>query len=146
MAEKNEVRVLFLCTGNSARSQMAAGLVNHYLGEHFFAQSAGTAPAAAVHPEAVAAMREVGIDISGQKPKHVAALVGQAFDLVITLCDSAAQTCPVWVGQGKRIHMGFTDPSAAPPEEAAASFRTVRDELTVRLIDYLRSWQLTERR
>lgn len=131
------MRVLILCTGNSARSQMAEGLVNHYLGERFHARSAGTRPAERVHPEAVAAMRAIGIDITAQRPKPVEAFVGQPFDLVITVCDHAAETCPVWLGQGRRVHMGFPDPASAPPEEAPERFRAVRDELRRRLLGFL---------
>lgn len=128
-------RVLILCTGNSARSQMAEGLVNHYLGHRFAAQSAGTRPADQVRPEAVEVMRELGIDISGQRPKPVELFTGQTFDLVITVCDQAAETCPVWPGQGQRVHMDFPDPA-----QAHAPFRAVRDDLRERLLGYLRGW------
>ncbi len=135
------MQVLILCTGNSARSQMAEGLVNHFLAGRFEAKSAGTEPATRVHPEAIAAMRELGIDISGHRPKSVTEFVGAPFDLVITVCDDAAETCPVWLGQGQRVHIGFPDPAAAPPAEAPARFRAVRDALRERLLPFLQDWQ-----
>jgi len=122
-------RVLFLCTGNSARSQMAEGLVNHLRGEEWEAHSAGTQPAGYVHPLALQAMAELGIDISGQRSKGVEEFRAQRFDLVVTLCDDAARDCPLWLGGGKVIHIGFPDPAKAtgPPEERLAIFRQVRD-------------------
>ncbi len=141
MSNQKRAQVLILCTGNSARSQMAEGLVNHYLGERFEAQSAGTEPAARVHPEAIAALQELGIDISQALPKSVEVFRGVPFDLVITVCDHAAETCPIWLGQGQRVHLGFPDPAAAPPAEAAARFRTVRDALRERLLGYLQEWR-----
>ena len=137
MAGDSRTRILILCTGNSARSQMAEGLVNHFLGDRFYAQSAGTRPAERVHPEAVAAMRELGIDIAGRRPKPVEDVAGQPFGLVITVCDHAAETCPVWLGRGRRVHLGFQDPVAASPAEAPARFRAVRDELRARVLDFL---------
>lgn len=132
-------RVLFLCTGNSARSQMAEGLVNHFLKDQWEAFSAGTHPAGYVHPLAVQAMQELGIDISGQRSKSVEEFRGQAFDVVITLCDSAAQECPVWLGPGKAIHMGFPDPAQADGvlEDRLEAFRRVRDGIRERVLRYL---------
>jgi arsenate reductase len=134
-------RILILCTGNSARSQMAEGLVNARLGARFVARSAGTRPAAAVHPEAVAAMAEIGVDLRGQHPKSVAELAGDDFDLVITVCDQAAEECPLWLGAGRRVHLGFPDPAAEPPERQPEAFRAVRDALVRELLDYLLNWR-----
>jgi arsenate reductase (thioredoxin) len=130
-------RVLILCTGNSARSQMAEGLLRHYAGERFDVQSAGTTPKA-VRAEAIAAMKELDIDISGHRPKSVAEFDGQQFDYVITVCDSARESCPVFFGGAKRLHRGFDDPAAArgSDEERLGLFRRVRDELRAWLTDF----------
>ncbi len=135
MAKK---RVLFLCTGNSARSQMAEGLVNHFLGDRWEARSAGTQPAAQVHPLAVQAMAELGIDISAQQPKSAGVFDAERFDLVVTLCDNA-KTCPLCMGWQQAAHIGFDDPAAATgsPEEQLAAFRRVRDEIRERVLAYL---------
>ena len=132
-------RVLFLCTGNSARSQMAEGLVNHLLGDRWEAFSAGTHPAGYVHPLAVQAMAELGIDISGQRSKSVEEFRGQPFDVVITLCDSAAQECPVWLGPGRAVHMSFPDPAQADGVMADRidAFRQVRDGIRENALRYL---------
>ncbi len=134
-------RVLVLCTGNSARSQMAEGLINAQLADRFVAFSAGTRPTGYVDPQAVAALREIGIDISTQRSKSADAFRGVPFDLVITVCDDAAENCPVWLGQGQRVHIGFPDPAAAPPDRQAEQFRSVRDALQQQLLNYLRNWQ-----
>jgi arsenate reductase (thioredoxin) len=133
--------VLVLCTGNSARSQMAEGLVNAQLADRFVAQSAGTHPAGYVHPQAIAALREIGIDMSDHRSKSTDEFKGAPFDVVITVCDSAAENCPVWLGQGKRVHIGFPDPAAAPLDQQAQQFRAVRDAIQDRLLGYLRAWQ-----
>ncbi len=124
-------RVLFLCTGNSARSQMAEAWANHLLGDQWEAYSAGTEPTGYVHPLAIQAMAEVGIDISGARSKSVSEFMGQQFDLVITVCDHAAENCPLWLGTGRRVHMGFPDPAAATgiDEERLEVFRRVRDAI-----------------
>jgi arsenate reductase len=124
-------RVLFLCTGNSARSQMAEGLVNHFLGDKWQAQSAGTNPAGYVHPMAVQVMAELGIDLSGARSKSVDEFRGAEFDLIITVCDHAAENCPLWLGKGRRVHVGFRDPAAAEGSEAERLevFREVRDDI-----------------
>src|SRR3984885_7352274 len=96
-------RVLILCTGNSARSQMAEGLLRHDAGDRFDVESAGT-KASSVRPEAIAAMSELGIDISGQRSKNVHEFEGQQFDYVITVCDNARETCPVFFGSAKKLH------------------------------------------
>ncbi len=103
-------KVLFLCTGNSIRSQMAEAIVNARLGESWEAVSAGTKPAGYVHPKALAALAEIGIQHSGRS-KLVDEFRGVDFDLVVTLCDSAAEECPVWLGKGKRVHHSFPDPA-----------------------------------
>ncbi len=132
-------RVLFLCTGNSCRSQMAEGLVNHFLGETWEAYSAGTDPAGYVHPLAVQAMDELGINISGRRSKPADEFRGAAFDLVMTVCDDAAENCPVWLGQGRVAHISFPDPARAigTPEERLAAFRRVRDEMRGQVLGYL---------
>jgi arsenate reductase len=131
-------RVLILCTGNSARSQMAEGLLRHDAGEPFDVESAGTKPGR-VRPEAIAVMQELGIDISGHRSKHVDEFEGQTFDTVITVCDNAREACPVFFGALERLHHSFDDP---PPmaegmeEKRMAIFRRVRDELRAYLVDF----------
>ena len=134
-------RVLFLCTGNSCRSQMAEGLVNHYLGDRWEAFSAGTRPSGYVHPLAVQAMAELGIDISSYRSKSVDAFRATAFDRVITVCDGAAKNGPAWLGKGIVRHIGFPDPAAAEgsEEEQMAVFRHVRDGLREKALDYLKT-------
>ena len=134
-------QVLVLCTGNSARSQMAEGLINAQLADRFVAQSAGTQPAGYVHPQAIAALREIGIDISRQRSKSADEFRPVPFDVVITVCDDAAENCPVWLGAGQRVHLGFPDPAAAPVEQQPQQFRAVRDALSEQLLGYLRAWQ-----
>lgn len=130
-------RVLFLCTANSARSQMAEAWLRHLAGDHFEVYSAGTlpGPSPAVHPLAVAAMAECGVDLSAQQPKHLDAFVGQPWDFVITVCDRANESCPVFPGDHERIHWSFDDPAAADGTEEARwrAFRRVRDEILTRL-------------
>jgi len=131
-------RVLILCTGNSARSQMAEGLLRQDAGDKFDVESAGTKPSA-VRAEAIAAMRELGIDISGQTSKNADQFEGQAFDYVITVCDDARKTCPVFFGAAKQLHHSFEDPPApgvGTDEERMAIFRRVRDELRAWLREF----------
>jgi arsenate reductase len=137
MSEKK--RVLFLCTANSARSQMAEGLVNTFLAGRWTAFSAGTEPASSVHPLAVRVMDELGIDISGAKPQTVGELHTQRFDAVITLCDEAAQNCPLWLGQGQVTHLGLPDPAQASgnEEEQLQVFRQVRETIWDRVLGRL---------
>lgn len=132
-------RVLFLCTGNSARSQMAEGWVNRLLGDRWEAYSAGTEPTGYVHPLAVQAMAEVGIDISAARSKSVNEFMGQEFDLVITVCDHAAENCPLWLGRGRRLHIGFLDPAAATgiDIDRLEVFRRVRDAIRDVVLDVL---------
>jgi arsenate reductase (thioredoxin) len=131
-------RVLILCTGNSARSQMAEGLLRHFAGETFAAYSAGTHPST-VHPLAVAAMHELGIDISTHRSKSVNEFVGEQFDTVITVCDSAAAACPFFPGAPRRIHWSVPDPAAASGlrEQRLQAFRSVRDTLVMLLKHFL---------
>jgi arsenate reductase (thioredoxin) len=123
-------RVLFLCTGNSCRSQMAEGWLRQTAGDRIEVQSAGTKPAG-LNPMAVAVMREAGIDISGQRSKHVDELAKQDFLYVITVCDAAREACPVFPGALYQLHWSFDDPAAAAGTEAArlAVFRRVRNEI-----------------
>jgi len=131
-------RALFICTHNSARSQMAEGLINHDLAGKVQAFSAGTEPSS-VHPLAIAAMKEVGIDISRHRSKSIDEFADEKFDFVITLCDHAAESCPVFFGGVQRIHMGFPDPAAVSgnPEEKMAAFRKVRDQIREEVVDFL---------
>ena len=132
-------RVLILCTGNSARSQMAEGLLRHMAGDRFEVESAGVEPSH-VRPQAVEAMRERGIDIRPHRSKSVDEFTGQDFDYVITVCDNANERCPVYPATTQRIHWSFDDPAAAEGDEAArlAVFLRVRDEIESRLRDFLR--------
>ncbi len=126
--------VLFLCTHNSARSQMAEGLLRDLAGDDFEVFSAGTEKTR-VQPLAIEAMREIGIDISSHTSKTLAAFEGQRFDYVITVCDRANESCPIFPGDTQRIHWSFDDPTAAggSEEEGARAFRRVRDEIRERL-------------
>jgi arsenate reductase len=123
-------RVLILCTGNSARSQMAEGLLRHQAGDRLEVFSAGTHPSR-VRPEAIAVMRELGIDISGQRSKSVDEFYSQPFDFVLTVCDNAKESCPVFPAQIVTVHQAFEDPAAiqGPEEERLTAFRRVRDQL-----------------
>ncbi|CAN5758425.1 arsenate reductase ArsC [soil metagenome] len=121
-------RVLFLCTHNSARSQMAEGYLRHVGGDRFEVSSAGT-EASSVKPEAREAMDEIGIDISGQESKTLERYLGEPFDYVITVCDTANDSCPAFPGPAERLHWSLPDPSAAEGEERLAVFRSVRDRL-----------------
>jgi arsenate reductase len=136
MSSGERKRVLVLCTGNSCRSQMAEGFVNHLLGSRWEARSAGTAPVARVHPLAVRAMAEVGVDISGGTPEHLDAYLDQPWDLVVTVCDSANEACPTFPRPVKRMHVSFSDPATAEgtEEEKMAVFRRVRDQIRQRLL------------
>jgi arsenate reductase len=124
------MRVLILCTGNSARSQMAEGLLRHNGGASFEVASAGTKPSH-VRPEAIAAMGEIGIDISGHRSKSVDEFAGQAINYVITVCDNARESCPIFPATTQRIHWSLADPAAVQgsEEQRLAEFRRVRDQL-----------------
>jgi len=127
-------RVLFLCTHNSARSQMAEGLLRHMAGDRFEVFSAGTEQTR-VHPLAIEAMHEVGLDITAHTSKTLDTLAGQQFDYAITVCDRANESCPIFPGATQRIHWSFDDPSATTgsDEERLSAFRRIRDEIAARL-------------
>jgi len=135
------MNVLFLCTGNSARSQMAEGLLRDLAREQFEVFSAGSKPSV-VNPLAVRAMEERGIDIRPHRSKHLQEYLGQPFDYVITVCDNAAEHCPVFPGRAERIHWSFPDPAAASGGEAEqlAAFRAVRDAIEERF----RAWLVAQ--
>lgn len=129
-------RVLFLCTGNSARSQMAEGLLRHIAGDQFEVFSAGTRPAG-LNPNAVKVMSEIGIDIAGSRSKSVDEFAGQQFDYVFTVCDNAKESCPIFPGTGKRLHHSFEDPAAAPRDQQPMIFLKVRDQIAARLREFI---------
>lgn len=139
-----KTRVLILCTGNSARSQMAEGLLRHMAGDRLEVHSAGTRPGS-VRPEAIAVLAELGIDIRGHWSKHVDEFAGQPFDYVITVCDHADQSCPVFPGQTRRIHWSFEDPATAAGDQPhrLSEFRRVRDQISQRLSQFVGSLHLT---
>ncbi len=131
--KRGKIRVLFLCTGNSCRSQMAEGWAKALHPELLEAYSAGIQPQG-LNPDAVRVMAEAGVDISGHRSKHLQELAGLRFDYVITVCDQANEQCPVFPGTAKRLHVGFEDPprlaaSAANLEERLAPYRRVRDQI-----------------
>ncbi len=128
-------QVLFLCTGNSCRSQMAEAIVNHHLAADWHAVSAGTEPAGYVHPKALTVLAEIGIHLENPRSKNATEFRQVPFDLVVTVCDDAAENCPVWLGQGRRVHHAFPDPARATgtEDEVLAVFRAVRDDIAVRV-------------
>jgi arsenate reductase len=128
----NKKSVLILCTGNSARSQMAEGLWRDEAGDRFDVYSAGTKPSR-VRPEAIAAMKEIGIDISGHRSKSVDEFTDREFDYVVTVCDHANEICPVFPGKAERLHWPFEDPSDE------ASFRRVRDQIRTQIQSFTRT-------
>ncbi|MGV8058196.1 MAG: arsenate reductase ArsC [Smithellaceae bacterium] len=127
-------RVLFLCTANSCRSQIAEGIANHLFGDKITAFSAGT-EASTVNPLAIDVLKEIGIDISAHRSKNISEFDGQIFDYVITLCSSANETCPLYIGGTKKTHIGFDDPAKGQgtKEEVLHGFRRVRDEIKEKL-------------
>jgi arsenate reductase len=131
--------ILFLCTGNSCRSQMAEAIVNARLSDRWRAFSAGTEPAGYVHPKAIQVLDEIGITHEGQS-KSAEQFRQMDFDLVVTVCDDAAENCPVWLGKGKRVHLSFPDPAKAggTDEEKLAVFRSVRDAIAQKVPELLR--------
>jgi arsenate reductase len=133
-----KTKILILCTGNSARSQMAEGLLRHMAGDRIEVHSAGTRPAT-VRPEAIAVLAELGIDIRGHSSKHVDAFAGQRFDYVITVCDHAKESCPVFPAGIRRIHWSFEDPAAATGDgpHRLAEFRRIRDQISQRLAEFV---------
>ena len=132
-------RVLFLCTGNSCRSQMAEGIINHDFADQLEACSAGTEPHG-LNPKAVLVMAEIGIDISGNSSDHISRYEHQHFDYVITLCGDANEKCPLYIGGVKRLHIGFADPPKATgtEDEILQVYRRVRDEIRQQLGDFFR--------
>ena len=135
-------RVLILCTGNSARSQMAEGLLRHDAGDLYEVLSAGTRPSV-VRPEAITVMHEIGINISAHRSKSVDEFAGQDFAFVITACDNAKENCPFFPAKTKRIHWSIEDPAAVqgPDEERLTAFRRIRDELRMKLGEFARGEQ-----
>ena len=131
-------RVLILCTGNSARSQMAEGLLRHEAGDRFEVFSAGTKPSI-VRPEAISVMNEIGIDISGHRSKSVDEFTGEQLDYVITVCDNAKESCPIFPGTTKRIHWPLEDPASVrgSEDERRTEFRKVRDQILGRIMVFL---------
>jgi arsenate reductase len=138
MDKSTKKRVLILCTGNSFRSQMAEALINNRLSDSWEACSAGTEPAGYVHLLALKVLHEIGISHLG-KSKAIKDLPHKDFDLVITVCDDAAENCPLWLGQGKRVHIGFPDPAQVEgtEEERLAAFRSIRDDIEEKVLGYL---------
>jgi arsenate reductase (thioredoxin) len=132
-------RVLFLCTGNSCRSQMAEGWLRKLGGEQFEVFSAGAKPAGYVHPLAIRVMREAGVDIARQRSKSLDEFAGQPFDFVITVCDNAREACPHFPGAARQSHWRFDDPARATgtDEEKALFFRRVRDEILDRVREFV---------
>lgn len=132
-------RVLFLCTGNSARSQMAEALLRHLGGNRFEAHSAGLDPKG-MNPLTVEALAEIGLDTEGQSSKSLQIYLGQTFDHVITVCDHANEKCPAWPGKTQRHHWSFEDPAAAKGshEEQLKVFRDIRDQISARIKAWLR--------
>lgn len=133
-------RVLILCTGNSARSQMGEGLLKHLAGDRFEVFSAGTHPST-LNPYAVLAMAELGIDIREQYSKSLEQFLDQEFDFVITVCDRAAETCPLFPGPASRIHWSFPDPAAVEGShlEKLSAFIAIRDDIKNHLIDWIKT-------
>jgi arsenate reductase len=131
-------RLLFVCTQNACRSQMAEAICNKLLRGRAEAFSAGVAPAT-VHPLAIEALSELGIETSGLRSKHMDEFKGQPFDLVVTVCSNARESCPHWAGQGRRIHFGLEDPARAQGQKAERleAFRRVRDRIVSELIPFL---------
>ncbi len=144
----DSIRVLVICTGNSARSQMAEGLFRHLGGDRVQMFSAGSVPADKVHPLAVRAMAEIGIDIAAHQPKSLSAFAGQSFDFVIAVCSHAAQSCPVFPGPARRLNWFYDDPVAVQGGEAQrlAAFRAVRDHLKARTAAWLADQSNGEKR
>jgi arsenate reductase len=134
-------KVLFLCTGNSCRSQMAEAIINARLGDTWQAVSAGTKPAGYIHPRALEALAEIGIQHTGRS-KRADEFREVDFDLVVTVCDSAAEECPIWLGKGKRAHHSFPDPAKAEgtQEEITNVFRAVRDDIEKEMIQLLKAY------
>lgn len=132
--------ILVLCTGNSARSQMGEGLFRYYVGDRYEIRSAGTKPSL-VRPEAIAAMAELGIDISHHRSKSVDEFLAREFAYIVTVCDSARENCPYFAGSATRLHWSFEDPAAVEGDDAArlAAFRRIRDQISARVEEFSKS-------
>lgn len=132
--------VLFLCTGNSCRSHMAEGWLRHLAGDRYESLSAGAKPVGYVHPLAIQVMTEVGVDISKHRSKSIDEFAGQSLDLLVTVCDNARESCPVYAGANRQVHWGFDDPAHATgtAAEKLAVFRRVRDQIHQRIEEFLR--------
>jgi arsenate reductase len=141
MDTKHQKKVLFLCTGNSCRSQMAEAIVNDRMGDAWLAVSAGTKPSGYVHPKAIQVLAEWDISHHGES-KLADQYRDWDFDLVVTVCDSAAEECPIWLGQGVRVHHSFPDPAEATgtDEEILAAFRSVRDAIAKEIPELLQQY------
>jgi arsenate reductase len=139
MIKKNINKILFLCTGNSCRSQMAEGFLKKY-NKDWYVESAGISPQG-LNPLAVKVMKEIDIDISNQKSKGVENFLGKTFDYIITVCDNAKESCPVFPGKTKLMHWNFEDPAGVKgnQEEKLAIFRKVRDEIHKKILEFLRN-------
>ncbi len=140
--KKQKKNILFLCTGNSCRSQMAEGFMRHYYGEKFNAYSAGISPSV-VNPKAIEVMKEIGIDISEQTSKSVEYFVDKSFDYLITVCDHARETCPLFTGEVKtRLQWGFEDPADAngTQEEILRKFREVRNLIKDKILEFFNAY------
>jgi len=136
--QQTKTRVLFLCTGNSCRSQMAEGALRELAGDRFEASSAGTTPTR-INPTAVRVMAEIAMDISAQRSKSVVEMMGEQFDYVVTVCDNARESCPVVPGGALKLHWSFDDPTTAQGtvEEQLEVFRRVRDEIVSRIREFI---------
>ena len=132
-------RVLFICTENACRSQMAEGFLRQWADDRFEVFSAGTDPAAGIHPDAIAAMKEAGIDISAQQPKAIAPFLGQHFNYVVAVCDPASQRCPIFPGVVKRLEWPVPDPAQAQGsyDERMTVFRQIRDDIANRVRQFV---------
>jgi arsenate reductase len=141
--QETKTRVLFLCTGNSCRSQMAEGALRQLAGDRFEVASAGTTPTR-INPTAVRVMAEIAIDISEQRSKSVVEMMGEHFDYVVTVCDNAREACPVFPGRATKLHWSFDDPASAEgsEEERLEVFRRVRDEIVSSIREFISARRL----
>jgi len=132
-------KILILCTGNSCRSQMAEGFVNHFGGENFEGVSAGSHPAEAVHPIAIKVMKEEGIDLSQNQPKHLTSFLEEHIDYLVTVCDNAKESCPNFPANVTHFHWSFEDPALAEgtEEEVLNSFRKIRDQIKDKFVSFM---------
>lgn len=139
----NQKQVLVLCTGNSCRSQIAEALINQHLSDRWQAFSAGTQPSGYVHPLALRVLEEIGIRHSGES-KSAERFRNHNFDVVITVCDDAAENCPVWLGKGSRVHISLPDPARVEgnEEQKLAAFRQTREDIYTRVLGYLKDFPI----